>query len=80
MCGLADKLLKYRSYSDSHNNDLSSVKDVDQVKEIKVIQNRVVSDNGSFSSACSGIVTAVVLHEPGVIVAGREGHQWRDGN
>ena len=65
---------------DSDDDDLSSVMDVDEVKEIKVIQNRVVSDNGSISSACSGIVTAVVLHEPGVIVAGREGHQWRDGN
>ena len=42
---------------------------------------RVVSGNGSLSSAsCSDIATAVVLHGPGVIAAGREGHQWRDGH
>ena len=72
MFGLAEKLLKDGSYSVSDNNDLSSVMDVDEVKEIKVIQNRVVSGNGSISSASSsGIVTAVVLlHEPGVIAAG----------
>ena len=71
MCGLAEKLLKYGFYSVSDDDDLSSVMDVDEVKEIKVIQNRVVSGNGSISSAsCSIIVTTVVLHEPGVIAAG----------